>query len=67
MPKAPINRKEFDLLPMLLTYGEVLACGVSRRLLRSYVAAGTLSVTHAPHKTRRRYRKAEIAKILGIV
>jgi predicted site-specific integrase-resolvase len=64
--KAPITQKVFEQLPMLLTYGEVIACGVSRRALAAYLQAGTLTATNAPHKIRRRYKKAEIAKILGI-
>jgi hypothetical protein len=62
-----MTQEEFRKLPWLMFNGQVLeAAGYSRNTLRKMVDCGVIEEVRPPGCTQRRYRKAQLAKLLGI-
>ena len=61
------TKTEFNELPLLLTYSQVLACGIRRGDLPHYLTTGQITfVQPRGQKGKRRYRKRDLAKVLGL-
>ena len=60
------TQAQFRDLPLLLTYSQVLACGVKEHDLKAYLEAGQITYVQLRPGGRKRYRKRDLAKILGL-
>lgn len=60
-----MTRETFNALPHLLPPGIVVACGYAVATLNKYAAHGILTVVKPPGCGQRRFRKAQVASMLG--
>jgi hypothetical protein len=60
------NPNQFRKLPLLLSYSQVLSCGVPEHDFRAWLDAGLITFIQLRKDGRRRYRKKDLAHLLGL-
>lgn len=60
-----MTQAQFNELPMLLTYGQVLDVGVPEKAVPLLVKSKKLSFVRFGPKRRRKYHKIAVARLVG--
>ncbi len=60
------KQTDFSKLPLLLSYSQVLACGIGEHELRHFVESGQITFVQMRPSSRRKYRKRDLAQLLGL-
>jgi len=59
--------EEIRSLPMLISYGDLIRCGIAKADIPKLVRSGQLACWRAGARSRRRYQRRSVEKILGLI